>query len=170
MATPPAPNETLTLKPSPTKWLLLAVTFLALAVGMAALYAYSESPKDGESLIVVGSLVVFFAAGAVLSIMNLLPGRAYLLLASGEFAYRTLFKSRSYRWSEVEQFSSFAFRQSSMVVFTLSQEGKLRFSENGFRKFNKAISGGDDSLPDTYGMSADKLAELMNQRKEKSIH
>ncbi len=170
MSSPPVPAETLTLKPSPTKWLLLAATFAALALGMSALFFYSESPKNGESLLVVGSLVVFFAAGAVLSIMNLLPGRAYLLLAPGEFAYRTLFKSRSYRWSEVEQFSPFAFRQTSMVVFTLSREGKLRFSESGFRKFNKAISGGDDSIPDTYGMSADKLAELMNQWKGKSIH
>jgi hypothetical protein len=146
------------------------MTFVALAVGMAALYFYSEAPKDRESLLVVGSLVVFFAAGAVLSIMNLLPGRAYLLLTPGEFAYRTLFKSRTYRWSEVEGFEAFAFRETSRVVFTLSREGKLRFSESGFRKFNKAVGGGDDSLPDTYGMSADKLAELMNQWKEKSSH
>ena len=169
MSRPPASTETLKLKPSRTKWLLLAATFAALAAGMSALYFYSKSPKDDESLLLVGGLVAFFSAGAVLSIMNLLPGRAYLLLAPGEFAYRTLFKSRGYRWSEVEQFSAFAFRQTSMVVFTLSREGKVRFSESGFRKLNKAVSGGDDALPDTYGMSADELAELMNQWKSKSI-
>lgn len=31
------------------------------------------------------------------------------------------------------------------------------------RKLNKAVSGVDESLPDTYGMSAESLADLMAQ-------
>jgi hypothetical protein len=170
MILPAAARETRKLKPSPTKWITLSVIFAALAAGMTALFVYSESPKDNDGFLVVGSLVLFFAAGAVLSLMNLLPDRAYLLLAPEGFTFRALFKSRSYRWGEIERFDTFSHRGANMVVFTLSREGMLRLTESGFGKFNKAISSGDDSLPDTYGMSADKLAELMNQWKEKFIH
>ena len=80
--------ETLKLKPSPTKWIMLSVTFAALAVGMGALYVYSEAPKDNESLWVVGSLVLFFVAGSILSLLNLQPDRSYLLLAPDGFTFR----------------------------------------------------------------------------------
>jgi hypothetical protein len=168
MDLPAAATETIKLKPSLTKWILLSITFAVLAIGMSALYIYSEAPKDTEGLLVVGSLVLFFIAGAALSMLNLQPGRSCLLLAPDGFTFHALFKSRSYRWSEVERFAVFSHSGANLVVFTLSPEGRVRFTENKFTKFNKALSGGDDSLPDTYGMGAGNLAALMNQWKEKS--
>ena len=160
--------DVLKLKPSPIKWMVVSVTFAALAAGMSALYVYSAAPKTNEGLLVVGSLVLFFVVGVVLSLMNLLPDRAYLELAPDGFIFRSLFKSRSYRWSEVERFEIFSHRGASIVVFTLSPEGRVRLTESSFAKFSKALGGGDDSLPDTYGLGADRLAALMNQWKEKS--
>lgn len=71
------------------------------------MYAYTprRDPPD-DSLLVVGSLVVFFLAGAVLSFMNLLPDRAYLVLTPTGLTLRTLFGSKNFRWEEVEQFST----------------------------------------------------------------
>ena len=162
-------NGTLKLRPSPWKWALIGLVFLALAVGMALLYAASppQQPPD-DSLLVVGALVAFFGAGALASLWMLLPNSAYLLLTTTGFTVRTLFKQKDYRWAEVEDFGATILRGKPWVVFTLSREGKVNLPETSLRGLNKAVSGGDDNLPDTYGMSAEELAELMNQWKKRS--
>ena len=133
------------------------------------MYAYSPThePPD-DSLIVVGSLVIFFLAGAVLSFMNLLPDRAYLLLRPSGFTTRTLFASKTFRWAEVEQFGTLSVKGTTRVIFSLTAQGRLRYTESMLRKLNKAVTGGDESLPDTYGMSAEALASLMTQWKSRS--
>jgi len=161
-------TDTLKLKPSRVKWVALMLTFIALAGGMAALYIYSEAPKTHESFMIVGFMVAFFVAGALLCALNLLPGRTYLLLTREGFTVRTLFKTRAYSWREVESFGAFSHRGVTLVVFTLSREGRLRFPESGFGKLNKAVSGGDHGLPDTYGIGADELVQLMNRWKAQS--
>jgi hypothetical protein len=165
----PNTSQTLKFKPSRAKWILLGIMFILLAGGFALMYAYTprQEPPD-DSLLVIGLLVAFFAAGAVLSFPNLLPGRVYLLLMPNGFAVRTLLKSRELRWEEVEEFRALSFKGTTMVVFTLSPQGKLRYTESGLRKLNKAVTGGDDSLPDTYGMSAEALADLMTQWKNRA--
>ena len=161
-------EQTLKLTPSRKKWILLGVTFLLLAGGFALMYAYrpTREPPD-DSLLIVGSLVVFFLAGAVLSFINLFPDRAYLLLTPTGFTTRTLLASKSFRWAEVEQFGTLSVKGATRVVFTFSAEGRLRYTESMLRKLNKAMSGGDEALADTYGMSAEALADLMTQWKNK---
>ena len=163
-------EQTLKLKPSRRKWILLGLLFILLAGGFALMYAYTprRDPPD-NSLIVVGSLVVFFLAGAVLSFMNLLPDRAYLLLTPTGFTTRTLFASKTFRWAEVEQFGTLSVKSTTRVIFSLTAEGKLRYTESMLRKLNKAVSGGDESLPDTYGMNAAALVELINQWRQRSL-
>jgi len=162
-------DQTLKLKPSRRKWIFLGVLFLLFAGSFVLMYVYTPTrePPD-DSLLVVGSLVVFFLAGAVLSFMNLLPDRAYLLLTPSGFTMRTLWASKSFRWAEVEQFGTLSVKGTTRVVFTLTAEGRLRYTESMLRKLNKAMSGGDEALADTYGMSAEALAELMNQWKGKA--
>ena len=157
-------DQTLKLKPSRRKWILLGALFVGLAVLFPLLYVTSPRPTaDDESLLLVGIFTAFFSTGAVLSVVMLTTDRMYLSLTPSEFTVRNLFNQKTYRWGEVEEFSTFSFRGNNWVVFTLSREGKLRFTESGLRKFNKALGGGDDNLPDTYGMSAEALADLMNQ-------
>ena len=157
-------DQTLKLKPSRRKWILLGALFVGLAVLFPLLYVTSPRPTaDDESLLLVGIFTAFFSTGAVLSVVMLTTDRMYLSLTPSEFTVRNLFNQKTYRWGEVEEFSTFSFRGNNWVVFALSREGKLRFTESGLRKFNKALGGGDDNLPDTYGMSAEALVNLMNQ-------
>jgi len=161
-------SGTFKLRPSPWKWALIGLVFLALAVGMALLYAASPQESSGESLLLVGSLVGFFGLGALASFWMLLPNSAYLLLTPAGFTIRTLLKRKEYRWREVEEFHAATFRGTPWVVFTLSREGKVNLPETSLRGLNKALSEGDDNLPDTYGMNAEELAELMNQWRKRS--
>lgn len=162
------PHTSLKLRPSLWKWTLIGLVFLALAGGMALLYASSptEDPS-GESLVLVGSLVGFFGLGAFVSLWMLLPNSVYLLLTPGGFTIRTLLKRKEYRWEEIEHFQSITLKGAPWVVFTLLGSGKVGRAETRLGWLNKAVSGGDDNLPDTYGMSAEKLAELMNQWKKR---
>ena len=148
---------------------MLGVLFILLAGGFALMYAYTPShdPPD-DSLIIVGFLVVFFLAGAVLSFLMLSLERNYLLLTPAGFKAQTLFKSSNFRWEEVEEFHAMWVKGPTMVIYSLSPQGKLRFTESAWRKLNKALSGGEGSLPDTYGMSAEALADLMNQWKNRA--
>lgn len=161
-------EQSLKLKPSRVKWMLIGGTFVGLAVGMAFLYASTPartSPDD--SLIVFGFLFVLFGAGAVVSVLMLTPDRAYLLLTPSGFTIRTLFRCKEFHWEEVEEFRATSLKGTPWVVFTLSPQGKARLSGTVLQPMNKAVSGGDDNLPDTYGMSAEALAELLNQWKKR---
>ena len=162
-------EPSLKLTPSRRKWILLAAVFIMLAGGFALMYAYTprRDPPD-DSLVIVGSMIVFFLAGAVLSLLMLSPDRNYLLLTPTGFTVRTLLKRANFRWEEVEEFRTMSVKGMTMVVFSLSSQGKLRLTESVWRTLQKAMGGGDESLPDTYGMSAETLIELMNQWKKRS--
>ena len=164
-------GQTLNLKRSRRKWILLGALFVGLAVLFPLLYVTSPRPTptaDDATLLLVGIFTVLFGAGAVLSVLMLTTDRMYLFLTPSGFTARNLFNQKTYRWGEVEEFSTFSSRGNNWVVFTLSREGKLRFTESGLRKFNKALGGGDDNLADTYGMSAEALADLMNQWRKRA--
>lgn len=163
-------DQTLKLTPSRRKWIALSVLFILLAGGFALMYAYTprRDPPD-DSLIIVGCLVVVFLAGAVLSFLMLSPERNYLLLTPTGFKAQTLFKSSNFRWEEVQEFHTMSVKGTTKIVYGLSPHGKLRFTENAWRKLNKALSGGEESLPDTYGMSAEALVDFMNQWKKRAV-
>jgi len=161
--------STVKLRPSAIKWILIGSMFLALAGLFAFMYAYApvHDPPD-DSKVVFGSFVAFFLLGAAVSFAMLLPGRNYLLLGRDGFTVKTLWGSKSFRWGEVEHFGTLSVKGTTHVTYALSSEGRLRYTESWFRKLNRAVSGGDDNLPDTYGLSAEELAELMNQWKKRS--
>ncbi len=163
-------GETLKLLPNRRKWIFLGVLSILLAAGFVFMYAYRprQNPSD-ESLLVVGGFVVFFLIGASLCFLMLSPDRNYLLLTPNGFTVRSIFKSNDFRWEEVEEFHTISVKGMTKVVYSLSPQGKLRFTESAWRKLNKALGGGEESLPDTYGMSAAALADLMNQWKKKAV-
>jgi len=161
-------NGTLKLKPSRTKWILIGLMFVGLAVGMGLMAVTSTAPIERDALILIGALVLLFVIGAVVSFLMLSPNFAYVLLTPTGFTIRTLLKRKEYRWREAEEFHAATLRGTPWVVFTLSREGKVNLPETSLRGLNKAVSGVDDNLPDTYGMSAEELAELMNQWKKRS--
>ena len=161
-------DQTLKLTPSRRKWILLGVLFILLAAGLALMYAYSprRDPPD-DSLLIVGFMVVFFLVGAIASLLMLSPDRNYLLLTPTGFTVRTLLKRANFRWEEVENFHTRSVKGMTMVVFSRSSQGNLSLTESVWPNLQKAMGGGDEFLPDTYGMGAGALAELMNEWKNR---
>jgi hypothetical protein len=139
-----------TLYPSRKKWLLVLAGGAAFAVGGALMI------RDGDP---TGWFVlVFFAAVALIAAAVLLPGAGALTLDRDGFEITNLFRHHRIPWRDASGFTAVRIppaRQLFVVFDQASASGRL------VANVNVAIVGHNASLPDTYGQSADKLAELM---------
>ncbi len=82
----------------------------------------------------------------------LLPDYSSLRLDRESFTWTHLYRTKTYRWSEVRDFDVWI----SSVVFEVATP-RLTALE----KINKALSGRNSYLPDTYGLAPDHLVQLM---------
>jgi hypothetical protein len=139
-----------TLYPSRKKWLLVLAGGAVFAVGGTLMI------RDGDP---TGWFVlVFFAAVALVAAAVLLPGAGALTLDRDGFEITNLFRHHRIRWQDASGFTAARIppaRHLFVVFDQASASGKL------VAHVNVAIAGRNASLPDTYGQSAEKLAELM---------
>jgi hypothetical protein len=108
--------------------------------------------------------VVFFGGGALIFAVNLLPGSSYLKVSPDGITYSTLYKCRHYAWEDIDKFGVMAVGMNRTVGMSFSS----RYS--GLERTRKAVatvSGYEGSLPDTYGMKAKELADMLNALKAK---
>lgn len=102
--------------------------------------------------------ILFFGLCLLAGLAQLHPGCSYLQLDREGFTLCSLFRRHRFRWEEIEGF---------YVVFAGREMVGWKFSAGcravALFKLNRAIAGCDAALPDTYGMSAEELASLMNQ-------
>ena len=138
-----------TLRPSRLKWIFILLICIAFAAGGVAM------ARDGTTM---GWLAVaFFGLGVPLSIAAMLPGAGGLTLDRNGFEVVHLFRHRSYAWADVSGFrkAELAY-QNEMVVFDhTGTKGKLIAS------INAGLVGRNAGLPETYGLGADVMADLM---------
>lgn len=109
----------------------------------------------GWAFVAAGLFITAVAAGIVAT------GRHYLVM--DEFGIRVVGLARTvrYEWSE---FAAFAVAPvpllgTTSVVFELTPEA--RASRSRMVGFERLASGHDAGLPDTYGMTAEDLCELL---------
>ena len=141
------------LKPSPWRLLLL----LAISSSFAALGIFLIS--RGEQL--GGWLcTVLFGLGALVAIVSLLPGSSYLDLSSSGMEIRTLYRRWFVRWKDVHEFYPVVISNRKMVGWDYSASYS---AQSLGRKISRGMSGAEAGLPDTYGMSAESLARLLNE-------
>jgi hypothetical protein len=107
--------------------------------------------------------VVCFGAFLVAAIANVLrPPR--LQLTDIGFELRSLGRGRWYFWSKCSEFSVWTIRRNPMVVFDYSDVRDGRTA-----RMNQRLSGANASLPDTFGMKAADLAEMLNEYRAQAI-
>jgi len=152
-------NNELLLKPSKTKQLRLLISSLVfVAVGVWMIGCH----KAG------GWFVLFFFALCVLIfVIKLLPGSTFLRLTIDGFEVRVLFRSTFYRWGDVQDFQVVVQYKHGIPIRT---SVGFNFADTythavKARALVKALIGCEGQLPDTYGMEAQKLTELMTQWK-----
>ena len=139
--------------------------WVAVGVGIACAgyAAVSLGVSPGWILVVMG---VFNSVG--FSIV-MAVGRNALRLDAEGFTVVSLLRSVRYRWEDVLSFA--VVRQPifgiEAVVFELTPAARRRNPVEA--RFENAASGSDGGLPETYGMTAVALCELLASRQVQSL-
>ena len=141
----------LTLRPNRLRYLLL-LTLSAGFVAGGALIVRQGDPIGWAA-------ILFFGAGVIVFFLLLLPGSAYLKLDPAGFTVCSLFRARSTRWYEVDSFQVGNIGRRKLVVFNFSN---LHRGQEFVRKLSSAMFSYEGALPETYGISAEELAAMMN--------
>jgi hypothetical protein len=108
--------------------------------------------------------ILFFGAGVIVFCLLLLPGSAYLKLDPAGFTVCSLFRAHSTRWYEVDSFEVGSIGRHKLVVFNFSN---LHRGQEFARKLSSAIGGYEGAPPETYGLSAQELAAMMNDWRQR---
>ena len=138
-------------------------TILLLAVALA--FTAGGFIVARENLLVGGGCIAFFGLCAIVFAINLHPRAAYVELTQDGFTISSLFRRHFTRWTQVAEFFPISVQSKSMVGWNYSAE----FTGSATaRRFATALSGAEAALPDTYGMRAADLAELLNRVRERN--
>lgn len=141
----------LRLRASPLKMLALLVVSLVFVAG--GLLMARDEPVMGY----FGA--VFFGLGAIVAVVSLLPGSSYVELSDEGFEVCSLFRKHFIRWAQIREFSIYRVQHSERVGWHyLAEAGATTLG----RRVSSALAGVEGGLPDTYGMKARELADLMN--------
>lgn len=145
-----------TLYPKKTQMVLLFLVCLAFVAGGVLMI------REGRGM---GWLAAgFFGLGLPVFLIQLLPGSAYLTVDKEGFEFCSLFRKHRLKWSDIAEFGTYTLRQqglavSTMVGFNFAPE-YARASKA--RAFSRALAGFEGGLPDTYGLPAGELAEILS--------
>lgn len=132
--------------------LALSVAFVALGLWMAR-----EQPLLGYLC------AAFFALGIPVFALSLIPGSTYLELTEEGFTFQVLFRRKSERWKDIQGFGVWKARRHKRVGWIYVPGHRARG-----QGLAEAMSGVHGSLPDTYGMQAEELADLMTEIKRRT--
>jgi hypothetical protein len=104
--------------------------------------------------------IVFFGLGAVAAAANLLPGRTGLHLDATGMELRSVFRSRLIRWDEVEAFFPAEVADRVLVCW---DHAPGYTAQPALRAISLHMVGAEACLPDTYGLTPQALAALLNR-------
>lgn len=143
-------RQAFTLPASRRKWSLLLLGSAALGAGGGLVI------RSGEAL---GWLpAAFFGACFLVSLIQLLPGAAYLRVGPEGIEFRTLYRTRRLPWADIEGFGCYRQGGREFVGVNFRPGSSCLPRQAGV---NLAICGFHDALPDTYGRAAPELAALL---------
>lgn len=146
----------LVLRRSIAKWFkVLAASTGFVALGTAMIWWPGNFDTKTPPLI-AWVTVAFFGLGLPISIIQLLPGAADLTLDGEGFVVRNLFRRSSYRWSDVSAFAAVEIGGQASVAFDRHSP-----QESTAEAMSTHLVGRNSALPETYGLTAEDLAQLM---------
>ena len=141
-------NLPLTLKPSK----LTQIVLFLICLGFVFLGFNIMSKNLGIAIL----NIILFGIGTIVFTINLFPKSSYLKITDKGIEMRTMFRSTFIPWYVINGFSTKRIMFNKMVMIDFNEKyvdvSKLR-SKTG-------------ALPDTYGMSGEKLAEKLNAIRE----
>jgi hypothetical protein len=160
------------LRPRKGKWALVLIAsaaFVAIGFGML------RDPGTSTDRFVVYGGIVFFGICGLVSLIQFVPGSSFLRLTSDGMTVRSLWRTSSYRWSDIERFGvghvkgthgGFGKNQ-RLIGFDFSVSYPGRDKAQTLKNINRKLSGFEASLPDNYGWDYAELAEHLNTLRER---
>ncbi len=142
-------NLPLILKPSKIKniiLILISVGFISLGITLLE-----------KNLLIAVLNIVFFGICLIIFIINMIPNSSYLTIDEKGIEMKNLFRTTFIPWQVVSGFKTKFIFVNKMVTFTIDEK-LLK---------NSKMKGKTGAFPDTYGMSAKNLANLLNEYKAK---
>jgi hypothetical protein len=114
------------------------------------------------------AVIVFFGAGAIVSMVVLWPGRFNLTLDQDGFTVSGMWRRSRHRWADVSGFKAARIHypggETEMIVFDdCAARGYM------LAAVNVKLVGRNSGLPDSYGFDPDALAHLMSQWRERAL-
>lgn len=100
-----------------------------------------------------------FGICTLVGITMLLPASSYLRITTRGFTVCSLFRAHTFQWSDVSEFGVSKVGPNKMVMFNFAASYTKTSS---VRSFNASIFGYEGGLPDSYGLSHEELANLLN--------
>jgi hypothetical protein len=151
--------ETMTLRPSRTRWLALLV--VAVTLSSAAVWAMEDFFPAMRW--VVG---IFFGVAAVIALLNVIGIASRLDLKRDSFTCVTLSRSFTRKWKDCSTFDPVRIGVNKFVGFSSAEDDAAKPK---LAAANKHMIGHSGMLPDTYGLSAEELASLMNRFRARAM-
>jgi hypothetical protein len=147
-----------TLYPSRAKWLLVFLGCGLFAAG--GIWMVATADANGWFVL------PFFAIGTIVAGVMLLPGAAALVLERDGFQTTTLFRRSCSDWRDVSEFESVRIREAMrrMVVYD-----DVNLAGRAMAEISAGFTGRNAGLPDTYGLAAGDLADLMTLWRERAL-
>jgi len=162
MTTPPpasddaGPGVALMLRPRP--WKMAGFCALSLALAVPGVLMAREGRGAGW---LVGGL---FGLSAAAFAAMLLPGAASLVIDREGFTIRSLFRSHRFAWTEAGPFHPVPVGGRMLVGFEVAGP----HGAGAMAGLGRVLSGAPAALPDTYGLTPQALADLMNEARRRA--
>ena len=150
--------ETMTLKPDRLRWLLV----FAICAGFVAISVWI-GPE--EPVLFYGAGGFFLSCGLIAAPLMIGVGSRLVLDCEG-FACRTLFRTFRRRWRDCSAFHPVTTGFRKYVGFS-AQEHEAAHPR--MAAANRGMIGATGMLPETYGLSAEELSNLMNSFRARAM-
>jgi len=160
-----------TLVASRAKWWFMTLLALLLTAGGLFMTVAGLRLHDPNIRILIGigaGIVgtIFFGAGTVMGVTIILnPAASFLRLDKSGFEFSNMTRRGTFTWDQVSDFNIYSGRGSRVVMFRAAS-----LHQSLLKKINTGLTGGRNGfLPDTYGLSADDLIQLMTMWQEMAL-
>jgi hypothetical protein len=156
------------LRPRTRKWTIVLLLCWGFAAGGLMMLRDPSASRFGGYL-----CLYFFGAGAVCSLLQLVPGSSFLHLHPEGLTVRTMWRTQSLRWSDIERFGvaefstvhGFLRQRHQMIGYDFSPSYPDFDQGRTLKEMNRRLSGFEAALPDNYGWKYAELAEHHNTLK-----
>jgi hypothetical protein len=152
----------LRLYPSRQKWLLLSLGCITLSGTAYGMLNDPQAISDSFDWAMAWFGVFLGLAGLFACALYMLPGASLLILTPDWFEYRAIYRATRFRWQDVSGFCVWEQYRHYTVIF--NDDTKRGYLSD----LNSQFCGRNATLPDTYGMPAMVLADLMTSWKEQA--